>query len=115
MLWVTARGVLPGIIPGLTVPSSRPRSDHPLVREYARAVCSHAPEELARRGNRLVCDRRDTIEKEVEPRLPVAIDAHGVEPAIVVLAVTLEKETQVEERLLQEVPVLEEHMTKLAR
>jgi hypothetical protein len=59
-------------------------------------------------GDRLVGDRRDAVEEEVEPALPVAVAADGVEPAVVVLTMPLEEQAQVEERLGQELPVLEE-------
>jgi hypothetical protein len=78
------------------------------VREHARAIRSHECEQIPCGGDRFVGDRCDPVEEEVEPALPVAIDPHGVEATMVVLAVPLEEEAQIEERLGQQLPVLEQ-------
>lgn len=41
------------------------------------------------------------FEKEVQPRLPFAVTTHGVEQAVVLVAVLLEVETQIQQRLPQ--------------
>jgi len=48
-------------------------------REHARAIGSDEREELARRRDGLVGDRRDAVEEEVEPRLPRALGPNGGE------------------------------------
>jgi hypothetical protein len=65
------------------------------VGEHPRAICGDQREQLSRGGDRLVGDRRDAVEEEVEPALPVAVAADGVEPAVVVLTMPLEEQAQV--------------------
>jgi hypothetical protein len=81
---------------------------HPILGEHVRAVRGDEREQLPRGGDRLVGDRRDPVEEEVEPAFPVALYAHRVEATVVVLAVPFEEEAQVEQRLGQQLPVLEQ-------
>ena len=81
---------------------------HPFLREHARAIRGHEREQLACGGDGFVGDRRDAVEEEVEPALTVAEASHRVEPTVVVLAMSLEEEAQVEERLGEQLPVLEQ-------
>ena len=93
---------------GSSSKSRKPPMRHPVVREDARAIVGDEREQLACGCDGLVGDRGDAVEEEVEPALPVALDAHGVEPTVVLFAMPLEEEAQVEERLGQQLPVLEQ-------
>src|SRR5437763_1833090 len=64
--------------------------------------------DTARLGDGFVGDRGDAIEEEVDPALPVPFQPHEVEAPVVLCAVTLEEETEIEKRGLQESPVLQQ-------
>jgi hypothetical protein len=54
------------------------------------------------------CRRGDAIEEEVEPRFPLAAVSHAIEQPVVIVAVLLEIQAQVEQRLLQHSGVMQQ-------
>src|SRR5690606_26938854 len=64
-------------------------------------------EQAVGRPHRACGSLADALQEEIEPRLPVAFGADGVQQAVVLRAVLLEVETQVEERLPQHAVVVQ--------
>jgi hypothetical protein len=60
-----------------------------------------------RRRRRLVRDAGDSIEEERQPTLPVAFVSDGLKAVVVLLAVSLEEDRELEDRLAQD-PLVDE-------
>jgi hypothetical protein len=81
---------------------------HPVVPQHTRPVVGDQREQLAGGGNCLVGDRGNAVEEEIEPALPVPSAANRAKAPVVVIAMPFEEEAEVEQRLRQQLPVLEQ-------
>src|SRR5581483_459979 len=60
------------------------------------------------RCNGFVGDRGDAIEKEIGPTFPVAFQTHKVEAPVILFAMAFKEKAEIEKRLLQYAPVLQQ-------
>ena len=78
-----------------------------VVLKHPRAIRGDQGEQIPRGGNGLVGDARNAAQEEIRPPLPVPIGAHGAQAAVILVAMSLEEEAQIQERLREELPVLQ--------
>ena len=74
--------------------------------QHALAIGADECEDIPCGGDGFIGDPRHALEEEVSPRLPVTALSDLAEQAVVLGAVSLEKEAEVEERRLELLPML---------
>jgi hypothetical protein len=71
-------------------------------------------EQPARRVGGFGSDGRDTSQEETRPALPIPAASHGVESTVVFLPVLFEVQTDIKERRLEQMPILEDQPDETA-
>ena len=76
--------------------------------QHAGPVGSDDGEEFACGQDGFIRDGRDSVEEEDGPALPVTVGANRAKASVVLLAMALEEQAEVQERRTQETPMLEQ-------